>query len=152
MINFRKKGISVVEVLIVVAIIAIITGISTSLFSHLANSQSLDKETETIVSFINKARNNAINSLEFTQHGVSFASTSLTVFYGTNPATAPTSTTYTLSTKDTIWNINFGNGQSYVYFNKLTGKPNTTGTLQVRHSDNTFKTINIYATGLVEVQ
>lgn len=152
MIRSKKKGISVIEILVVVAILGILTAISTGLFTSLANSQSLDKETETIVSFINKARNNAINSLELTQHGVIFASSTVRVFYGTNPATAPTSTTYNVSSKDKIWNVTFGNGQSYLYFNKLTGKPNTSGTLQVRHSDNTSKTIRIYATGFVEVQ
>lgn len=147
-----KKGISVIEVLLTIAILGILTSISVGIFSSLANSQSLDKETEIIISYINKARNNSINSLDFMAHGVSFASSTVTVFYGTNPQTAPTSTVYTLSPRETIWNVAFSNSQSYLYFNKLTGKPNTTGTLKVKHASGVEKVITIYATGFVEVQ
>lgn len=147
-----SKGISIIEVLTVIAILGILTAISLPVFRSLANSQSLDKEASIVVSFVNKSRDNAINSLDFLQHGVSFASSTVTIFYGNNPATSATSTTYTLESQNTIWNVNFANGQSYLYFDKLTGKPNTSGTLKVKHGGQTEKIITIYATGLVEVQ
>lgn len=147
-----QKGISIIEILITIAILGILTGISVSIFSSLANSQSLEKEAEIVASYINKARNNAINSLEFSTHGVSFASSTVSVFYGSNPNTTPTTTTYSLSTRQKIWYVSLTNGQSYLYFNKLTGKPNTSGTLQVRDGNGNARTITIYATGLVEVQ
>lgn len=148
----KNTGISIIEILITIAILGILTAVSVSVFSSLANSQSLDKETEIVVSYINKARNNAINSLDFSTHGVSFASSTVAVFHGTNPATAPTTTTYTLSSKQAIWYVTLLNGQSYLYFNKLTGKPNTSGTLHVRDGSGNERVITIYATGLVEVQ
>ncbi len=147
-----SKGISIIEVLTVIAILGIVTAISLPMFRSLANSQSLDKEANVVVSFVNKSRDNAINSLDFLQHGVSFASSTVTIFYGNNPVTSATSTTYTLESQNTIWNVNFANGQSYLYFDKLTGKPNTSGTLKVKHGGQTEKIITIYATGLVEVQ
>lgn len=150
--NIRKRGISIIEILITIGILGILTSISVSIFSSLANSQSLEREADVIVSYINKARNNAINSLEFMTHGATFSSSTVTVFYGSNPATSPTTTTYTLSTKQKIWDVSFLNGNSYVYFNKLTGKPNTSGTLKVKDAQGNERVITIYATGLVEVQ
>ncbi len=135
-----------------ISILGILTALSLPVFRALINSQSLDKEANIIASFVNKARDNAINSLEFVQHGVVFASSTVTIFYGNNPVNAATSTTYTLESQNSIWNVNFTNGQSYLYFDKLTGKPNTSGTLKVKHGGQTEKIITIYATGLVEVQ
>ncbi len=152
--NFKKNntGISMIEVLMVIAIIGIVTSISVSIFSSLSSTQSLDKEAEIVVSYINKSRSNAINSLSNKEHGISFASSTVTIFYGTNAASPATSTVYTLSSKDKIWNVSLTNGLSNFYFYRLSGEPSATGTFEVRHSDGSKKTINIYGTGFVEVQ
>jgi Tfp pilus assembly protein FimT len=145
----KTQGISIIEVLMVVAIISIVTSISVGIFSSLSNKQTLDKEAEVVVSYINKTRSNAINSLSNKEHGVSFAST---IYHGTSAVSPATSTVYTLSSKHTIWNVSLTNNLSNFYFYRLSGEPSATGTLQIRHVDGSSKTINIYGTGFVEVQ
>lgn len=147
-----KKGISILEVLLAVAIITIVTSISVGIFSSLSNKQTLDKEAEVVVSYINKTRSNAINSLSNKEHGVSFASSTVTIYHGTSAVSPATSTVYTLSSKHTIWNVSLTNGASNFYFYRLSGEPSATGTLQVRHIDGSSKTINVYGTGFIEVQ
>lgn len=94
--NF-KRGITLIEILMVVAILGILTGISVSSFRTISNTKTLDKEAEVVLSYINRTRTNAINSLNLEAHGVSFASSTVTIYYGTSAVAAASSSVYTLS-------------------------------------------------------
>lgn len=148
----KNRGISIIEVLVVIAIMGILTSISVSVFRSLANNESLDKETEIILSYINRTRSNAINSLNLEEQGVVFASSSVKIYYGNNPLANSTSTTYTLSSHNIISNVDLSNNLTNFYFYKLSGEPSATGTITIQNSDGQQKTIVIYGTGLSDVQ
>ncbi len=149
--NF-KRGITLIEILMVVAILGILTGISVSSFRTISNTKTLDKEAEVVLSYINRTRTNAINSLNLEAHGVSFASSTVTIYYGTSAVTAASSSVYTLSGGHTISGVSLSNGATNFYFNKLSGEPSATGSITIRNQSGDTKTITIYGTGLSEVQ
>lgn len=150
--NKNQQGLSILEIIIAVAIIGIISVISISAFSSLVAGRSVEKETANILSQFEKARTNSINSVDFSEHGISFASSSVTVFSGTSLASAVSLNTYELAPNSTIFSSSLSNATTTFYFQKLTGKPSATGTVTVRHANGSEKVIIIYATGYVEVQ
>lgn len=147
-----KQGISVIEILIVIGIMGIVASLTVSGFHLLANTESLDKEAELVLSYINRTRTNAINSLDLQEHGIVFASSSVRIYYGNNPSAVSTSTTYNLAGNNVIQNLSLSNHLTSLYFYKLSGEPSATGTIRIRNSDGEEKVIVIYGTGLSEVQ
>lgn len=150
--KYLKKGFTIFELLIVIAISSVFVYISISVFSKLSNAESLDKEASNVISYIDKAKNDSVNSLNFEEHGVKFASSTVTIFYGKNYSGSATSSVYTLAGQDTISNVSFLNASTTIYFNKLTGEPSSTGTITISRTDGTQKVIAIYATGYIEIQ
>lgn len=148
----KRKGVSMIEILITLSIMGIVTSISIGVLHSLSNTESLDKETELVLSYINRTRSNAINSLNFEEQGVQFSSSTVRIYYGIDPEANSTSTTYTLSSSNVIQNVNLSNNLSSFYFYKLSGEPSATGTLTIRNSDGQEKTIIIYGTGISDVQ
>lgn len=151
--NKKNKGISIIEILVSIAIMGILGSISVSVFSGLANSISLDKDASNIVSYINKARTESINSVNSLEHGVLFAAKKVTVFKSTIYSVANTETSYDISGKSSITAITLTGGATSLYFDKLTGAASKTGTITVTSAGGTkTKTITIYATGIIDIQ
>lgn len=150
--NF-SKGISLIELLMVIAIAGILISVSISVFSSLSNSQSLDRDVANVLSYIEKARAEAINSEDGVEHGVQFASSTIKVFSGTNFLSANVESTYNIPFASQISVINLSNSTTTLYFAKLTGNASATGSITIsRISGGASKTIVIYATGITEIQ
>lgn len=148
-----NRGFTIFEVLISIAIIVIIGSISVSVFSRLSNSTSLDKDAHIVLSYIEKARAMAINSVDAVEHGVKFDTNSVKIFSGTAYNVSNIETDYNLPGSATISAINLSPAGSEVFFEKLTGNASATGTITVLSSKNgSTKVINIYGTGLAEIQ
>jgi hypothetical protein len=131
----------------------ILGSVSISVFSGLANSISLDKDTSNIASYIDKARTMSINSVNSLEHGVLFATKKVTVFKTTIYSVANTEAFYDVSGKSNITAISLTGGATSLFFNKLTGAASKTGTITVTSTDGTkTKTITIYGTGIVDIQ
>jgi len=152
--SIYNSGFNIIEILIILAILAIFVSLSITVFLNLSNNQSLEKEVTTSLSFIEKARMKTINSSFQSQYGVKLASTSVTIFPGTTYVQGNASNTaYTLGGKAYISSINLTNGGTSFYFQKLTGKPSATGTITFRLTGTTTeKYIIINSAGLAEVQ
>ena len=87
--------------------------------------------------------------------GVIFSTTTARVFQGTSFVSASSSDqVYVIDSNEGIININFSNGGNTIYFNKITGEPNATGTVMITSSNNTEdrRTIIVYQTGVVDIQ
>ncbi len=136
-----------------IAILGVLGAASVSVFSGLANSISLDKDVSNIVSYIDKAKTESINSVNSLEHGVFFETKKVTVFKTTTYNVSNIETSYDVSGKSNISAITLTGGATSLYFNKLTGAASKTGTITVTSADGTkTKTITIYATGVIDIQ
>ncbi len=151
----NKKGLTAIELLISLAIVGAVAYMGITSLVSFSNFQSIDKDADVVVSYIEKARNQTINAKDDDQYGIKFATSSATLFKGTTySAGAGTNQVYTLSNKDRISSIQLTGGATSLYFMPISGKPNATGTITFILNTNasTTKTVTIYGSGLTEVQ
>ena len=147
-----KRAFTLVETLIVLAIIGILVTIGLSSYTIFNRAQALGKDEETIVEVLNQARTQTLSSVNETQYGVHITSSNVTLFTGSSYSAGATgNVVYTLQTSDTILTITLTGGGSDVIFSRLTGETADNGTVSIYSSGaKTTKTVTIYKTGLVE--
>ncbi len=149
----NNKGFTLIEVLVSIAIIFILAGISTSVFYQKYRTVTVDKDVTNVISYLDKARNQTIDAVDASSFGISFSSTTVNLFEGTVSNSSTIKTTYTIS-PDVTMTYALTGGASQVYFNRLTGEPSVVGTITLTSKVNNSytTTIVIRATGLAEVQ
>lgn len=148
-----KKGISLVEILIAVSILSVFSSLSISIFSRLANTSTFEKDIGSAISFIDRAREEAVTALNNVSHSVFFTRDKVGIFKTTSYSPSNLESTYSLSGKSYISHISLSNGTTTLYFEKLTGYPSATGTITFSLFDNSqSKIVTIYGTGVVDVQ
>ena len=119
----HRHGFTLLEIVIVVAITAIISRIVFASFGAINNRQMLDSDVALIKSTIQKARLESLNSKGGIAHGVTFGSTSVTI------VDQGTSTTRVISHASGVTLSTSTFGTSTVIFERVTGIPSATGTL-----------------------
>lgn len=82
----RNKGFTLIELLIVVAIVIIISCLSLFVGLDFYKSHALSSEREVVVNILMKARNNALNNVNQSPHGVYIDSNGYTIFQGSSYA------------------------------------------------------------------
>lgn len=148
------KGFSFIEVLVAVAVIAIILTMATQTLKNFNNEKSLDAETNKIISIINEARSNTSSSKNFIEHGIHFEQSKITFFKGTAyNSSDPNNKEYKISGPVEIYNISLNGGSQDLFFKKLTGETDKYGTIGLRLINNLLKikTIKISQSGVVNV-
>lgn len=147
-----KNGITLWEILLAMAIIAILAVTVLPGFAKIRKIQILKSTTEEIVSTIGKARSQTLASLNSSSYGVHFETNRVIIFMGTSFLSDEVSNqVIDLISPATISNINLSNLGTDIYFNRLSGLPNTTGTITVSIPDITSKVITISLTGSASV-
>ena len=151
--NFTT-GFSVIEVLVVVAIISIVAAISYTTFIQAKSSQSLEKDASRVVAAFDRARSLTLSSSQDRQYGVHIESDRVTIFPGSTYSTNdPDNQTEILGPLTSITQYSLSGGGSEVIFDRLTGKTSKPGTITVSLNQDTsrFYTITVLGTGLVEI-
>lgn len=147
--NF-KNGISIIEILIVLSVVALLAAITIPQFSKIRESQVIKSAGVDIISTLNKARSQTLASVNSSEYGVHFQSDRVIIFKGKNfSAGTSTNETILINNPAVISNVTLGgmSGTSGdVYFNRLYGVPSSTGTITITTPSNS-KTITISATG-----
>ena len=149
----KNKGITLIEILVIIAIIIIISSVVLFSLSKFQKGQALDNTTIEIVTLLNKARQNTLSSLNSTSYSVHFETDKMVLFIGSVYSSSS-------STNETVYfdssviipstgGINVGGGDN-VTFERLTGET-IGGTIIIRLvSDSTkTKTITISKTGII---
>ncbi len=141
----KFSGFTLIEMLLVIAIIAIISGISIPVYQSFQVRNDLDIATASIVQSLRRAAvlSQAVDN--DTSWGVYVTSGSLTLFKGTSYATRD-------SNFDELFDIPLTitpSGVSEIVFTKFTGLPQTTGTITLTSNTNETRTITINAKGMV---
>ncbi len=153
--NSNRTGFTVVEVLMVVLILGLIMSTTISMFSGIKSIQTLEKDTENIASYLEKARNQTINAKNNSVFSVRIASTTVTLFEGATFVNgSSTNQVYTLTSGVVLQSYTFNPATTTITFQKMTGKPSATGTIMYRLSNNasSTKAVTIHGSGLIEVR
>jgi len=140
------------ELLIVLAIIVFLAGITFEAFSSKLRTVSVEKEAEISLSYIAKARAQTVASQDNATFGVRVATSSLSFFQGNSFASGSNVITYDFH--DSVASTSLTGGASELYFSRITGTPSATGSIifTSKKGASTTKTILIQATGLAEIQ
>lgn len=150
MLNTHKKGISVVEILIVVAVIVAILAVVIPQFSQSRENQVLKNAVSDVLSNLDKARSETLASVDSSAYGVHFQSDKVIIFKGTVfSANDANNETTNIVSPASVSNVTLGGvsgSTGDLYFNRLSGMPSKTGTITVS-SPAFSKTITISATG-----
>ncbi len=149
-----KQGFTVVELLIVLAVMGIILGIIYGSFSGFRNQQILNSGTEDVLSVLNQAHSKTLAAKSGYRYGVHMASTTVTLFQGaTYNAGAASNQVITLASGAIVMNTAVVGGGLDVVFDRLTGKTSQPGTIRLEVANNPSKnrTITITSTGIIGV-
>lgn len=149
------KGFSLIELIIVAAVIVAITAFIYLSLSSLRENQLLSNAAYESVAFINEARSKTLSSEDFSQYGVHIASSSLTMFKGSVFSESdPDNKTLSISPILEVYSMSLNGGGSDVVFDKLSGKTGQYGnfSLRVKSDFSKSKTITIKSTGISDVE
>ncbi|MBI2100190.1 MAG: prepilin-type N-terminal cleavage/methylation domain-containing protein [Candidatus Vogelbacteria bacterium] len=150
----KQFGFSLIEVLIVGAILVIILKIVFNPFTAFRNQQALKGAVEEVLSTLQQARGQTIASTGDSQYGVHLAGTQVVLFTG-SVYNAGSATNYvtTLSSLVNLGNISLAGGGSDIIFQRLTGATSQTGSLVIslKSDASQTKTISINSNGVSDV-
>lgn len=151
----HTRGFSLIEILIVIAVIGIVGSITASTLLRFSEGSLIDTQGQLVYSVLSEARSRTIASHADSQYGVHFATSTLVLFKGsTYNQNASTNATTSLSSRVTL-TTNFSGGVSDVVFSQVTGKASANGTTTLYLNSSTTPrssiSIHVYPTGVIEV-
>lgn len=149
----KTRGITLLEVLIVIAILTLIGAISLGVFKEANSTHALDKSAYLVVSVLNQARSLTLASKNNTQYGVHFESNNVTIFPGSSYSSSdPANIATPINSSVIISNVSVGGGNNVV-FERLTGRALQSGsiTLALTASSTVTRVVNVRATGISEL-
>lgn len=139
--NVHNRGLTLIELIVVVAIVMILAAVVTTSFSQFRNNKVLDTGVENALSLLAKARGNTLASKNALQYGVHFESAQMILFQGTTYSAGDSNNE--VAALDSALEIS--SGTLNVVFQRLTGKTDQGGavTVTIRVKSDTTKTKNI---------
>lgn len=149
----KNNGFTLIEVLVVLAISAILVAISLSSYSSWNKNTEFNISGKTVSSYLSDARNLTLASKNSSVYGVHLETTKVVLFTGdTYSSSEPSNKEYIFPNNVQISVINLNGGGSDVIFNRLTGETNQFGTTTISRIDDPSSTIDIVVkqTGVIE--
>jgi prepilin-type N-terminal cleavage/methylation domain-containing protein len=150
--NIYRRGITMIELVVVIAVIGLLVSVVFPQFSKGRELQVLKSGVEDTLSSIDKARVETLSSLNSSSYGVHFQSNKVIIFTGTTfSAGASSNEIINIVTPANISNVTLGGVSSMsgdMYFNRLSGSPSLTGTVTIS-THNYSKIITISGVGAV---
>lgn len=139
-----QRGFTLLEVILSLAVVAILTGLSLPVYRTLMTKNDLDVATVTVVQTLRRAQTLSIAVDGDTNWGVKVQSEGITLFKGTSYALRDSIFDETFAIPTTITT----GGVSETIFSKLLGAPQTTGTITLS-TDNDSSSITLNSKGMV---
>lgn len=143
-----QRGFTAVEILLVVALLAIIAGISAPFLFSFQQRNDVEVGAQNVALSLNNAQVYARGMISDQTWSVHIANGAVTTFPGTDFATRNPSNDHTVTLASTIT----VSGTQDFSFARFTGLPNQTGTITLTTKNNSVRTISINAQGLVQIQ
>ena len=142
----KNWGFTLVEVLLSIAAIAIISGISMPIYLSFQVKDDLDIAVVTLVQSLRRSQAQSQASEGDANWGVKIQSGSITLFKGASYAGREASYDEIFNTSSAI---SFA-GISEIVFDKLSGEPDTTGTITLTSTTNQTATVTLNGKGMVD--
>lgn len=148
---FLKKGFTILEILIVLAITGFLLAIVLPSFQTIRENQVLKSTVLDVVSVLEKTKSQTLSSLDFSEYGVQFETDKIIVFKGqVFTPEDPNNENIFLPSGISISLISLTEGVFNIYWDKLSGSPNRTGSITIS-SISSSKRVTISATGIISV-
>jgi prepilin-type N-terminal cleavage/methylation domain-containing protein len=148
--NTYKQGVTLLEIMIVLAIVVILIAVVVPQFSRMRENQVIKNAVADVVSTLSRARSSTLASIDSSEYGVHFQSDQVIIFKGTAYSPGDTDNEIiNITSPASISNVTLGGVSATsgdVYFSRLSGAPSDTGTVTIS-STNFSKIITISATG-----
>ena len=141
-----RNGFTLLEVLLSIALIAILVGLSLPVYYTLFSKNDLDVAKNQVAQSLGRAIFLSSASDGDTTWGVKILSGSVVIFKGTNYSTGRNSSydeTYPIASSITP------SGLTEIVFGKMTGLPQTTGNIILTSTNGEIRTITINSKGTV---
>ncbi|MEA1929794.1 MAG: prepilin-type N-terminal cleavage/methylation domain-containing protein [Patescibacteria group bacterium] len=147
-----KRGFSAIELLVAIAIIAIVVAVMVVPLNNLRRRQAVNSDSEQVISLINEARSRTISAVGGAQHGVYVEADQLTLFQGVSYPGASIQV-LDLASGVSVSTINLVGGGDVIIFDKITGKTGQSGTLVISLDADASqeRTVLIESTGLAHL-
>lgn len=145
-------GFTLIELVVIVAIVALIGTIITQAFSRYGERQSLARSLDRAVSALEEARSRTLASENALQYGVHFDSDRFISFEGdTFISGSPSNNSILLDSRVTITGIVLSGGGSDVVFERLSGRTLMPGTItfSLSRDPSISGTLTIQSTGTI---
>jgi prepilin-type N-terminal cleavage/methylation domain-containing protein len=146
----KTKGFTLVEMLIVLAIVGVLSALFTLSFSTFRNSQTLKNSMDSALALLYEARGDTLAGLNNTQYSVRFETNQMVFFTGTtyNSGTS-TNRIVAYDTGVSASSISLSGGASAVSFTQISGAANPYGTITLVAQNGATKSITIGVSGSV---
>lgn len=141
--KINKKGFSILEIVLVMAIICVLLGLTVNYYSGTQIRADIDTQAANIVHYLRLAQSSAAAGLNNESHGIHFQPESYTIFHGD---------TYDPNSMDnfqvmfpetmTINSLSLNGGGTDLIFSKTTGETAQFGTIML-NSNQINKTVTI---------
>lgn len=139
----RQKGFTFIELILVLALIALIAGVSLPVSLHFQGSTDLTLATNTVVHGLRRAQLLSRGSEGDTSWGLSIQAENVTLFKGSSYATRDIA----FDENSKISSSVTPSGLQEIVFTKFTGELQTTGTITLTASTSQIKNITINTKG-----
>ena len=147
-----NKGFSFIEILVVIAVLAIIVLIVAAGLSSFYKSQTLNSAVNQVISLINQARSKTLSSEDASQYGLHFETSRIILFKGGSFIEfSPDNKEFVLPASVEIYDLFLNGGGSDLVFQRLTGQTDEDGTISLRLKAGASKTkiITIEPSGII---
>lgn len=149
----RTRGISLIEILLVLFLISLLTAIGVGMYSSSQVNADFRVQRDSVVSYLRLAQSKARSGFNDTDHGVYFGVSSYTLFEGSvYDELSDSNFVVELPGTMVIENISLNGGGSSVVFEGPNGETSDYGTLEINAADfNKSATIRIEQEGVIRL-
>jgi prepilin-type N-terminal cleavage/methylation domain-containing protein len=146
-------GFSLIEILIAIAVLSIIAGVSVTSFFNWRSQKTIDSASDIAISVLGQARNLTVNAYQGKQYGVYVGKNDrLITFVGNSYNQIDPLNTITMLPTDKI--ISTSSPEAYVIFQKLTGLATGLNSFVISDKSDAsiMRKIFIDSTGVISIQ
>jgi len=151
----KTKGVTILEIILVLAVLMIVSTLTLQGLSSYRYSQALSSETTQVLSFLNKARTETLSSKEDQGYGVRINGDRIILFPGlVFSSSTPGNEEHILNSSIEISNLSLAGGGLDIIFERLTGESQNYGTFRlILQSDPLqYRIISVKQTGFISVE